>query len=116
VGPAARGGGRHPHGARQWPGARGWGCAWRPCSPRPVRRYRHDHGQQRPGKQELTATPTAAVGFALLAPVRLVPWAMEKATSLQGHQLIVCEAVGIAPAWSQGRAMEHNALPRATPP
>jgi hypothetical protein len=80
-----------------------------------------DHGQQRPGKQGRTAPPTAAVGFALLALVRLVPWTLEKATSLQGHgvqghQLIVCEAVGIAPAWSQGRAMEHNALPRATPP
>ena len=34
----------------------------------------------------------------------------------QGHHLIVCEAVGIDPAWYQGRATEQNSLPRATPP
>jgi hypothetical protein len=29
--------------------------------------------------------------------------------------LIVCEAVGIGPAWYQGGATEQNALPRTTP-
>jgi hypothetical protein len=69
----------------------------------------------------LTATPTAAVVFALFAPVMLVQFAMDKATSLQvhgvqDHHLLVCEAVGIDPAWYQGGATGQNSLPRATPP
>src|SRR5262245_53274639 len=93
-----------------------------PPSPRPtLRRYLHDHAQQGPGNQGRTATPTAAVVFALFAPVRLVQCAMENTTSLQvhgvqDHHLIVGEAVGIDPAWYPGGATEQHALPRATPP
>jgi len=88
---------------------------------RQVRLSLHDHDQPVPGNKGLTATPTAAVVFALFAPVMLVQFARENATSLQGHgvqghHLIVCEAVGIDPAWYQGRATEQNSLPRATPP
>jgi transposase len=88
---------------------------------RQVRLYLHDHAQQVPGNKGLTATPTAAVVFALFAPVMLVQFAMENATScqvhgLQDHHLIVCEAVGIDPAWYQGRAAGQNSPPRATPP
>jgi transposase len=88
---------------------------------RQVRLYLHDHDQQVPGNKGLTATPTAAVVFALFAPVMLVQFAMDNTTSLQvhgvqDHHLIVCEAVGIDPAWYQGGATEQNALPRATPP
>jgi hypothetical protein len=61
------------------------------------------------------------VVFALFAPVMLVQFAMENASSLQvhgvqDHHRIVCEAVGIDPAWYQGGATEQNSLPRATPP
>jgi hypothetical protein len=67
------------------------------------------------------ATPTTAGGCALCAPVRLVPFAMEETTSLQDHNVqdhyrILCEAVGIDPAWDHGVATERTALPRTTPP
>jgi transposase len=88
---------------------------------RQVRLYLHDHDQHVPGNKGPTATPTAAVVFALFASVMLVQFAMDNATSLQvhgvqGHHLIVCEAVGIDPAWYQGVATGQNSLPRTTPP
>ena len=88
---------------------------------RQVRLYLHDHDQQVPGNKGPTATPTAAVGFALFTPVMLVQFAMDSTTScqvhgVQDHHLLVCEAVGIDPAWYQGGATEQNSLPRATPP
>ena len=68
-----------------------------------------------------THTPTAAVVFALFAPVMLVQFVVDNRTSLQGHgvqdhHLIICEAVDIDPAWYQGVATGPNALPRTTPP
>ena len=88
---------------------------------RQVRLYLHDHDRQVPGNKGLTAQPTAAVVFALFTPVMLVQCAMDNATSLQvhgvqDHHLLVCEAVGIDPAWYQGGATGQNSLPRATPP
>ena len=88
---------------------------------RQVRLYLRDHEQQVPGNKGLTATPTAAVVFALFAPVMLVQFAMDNTTRLQvhgvqDHHLLVCEAVGIDPAWYQGGATGQNSLPRATPP
>ena len=88
---------------------------------RQVRRYLRDHHQQLPGNNGPTATPTAAGVCALFTPVRLVQLAVENTTSLQvqgvqGQQLIVCEAVGIEPAWYQGATTGQNALPRTTPP
>jgi transposase len=88
---------------------------------RQVRLYLHDHAQQLPGNKGPTATPTAAVVFALFAPVMLVQCVVENATSLQvhglqDHHLLICEAVGIDPAWYQGGAPEQNSLPRTTPP
>jgi transposase len=88
---------------------------------RQVRLYLHDHHQQVPGNKGPTATPTAAVVFALFAPVMLVQFVVENTTSLQGHgvqdhHLIICEAVGIDPAWYQGGATGQNSLSRATPP
>jgi transposase len=88
---------------------------------RQVRLYLHDHAQQVPGNKGPTAPPTAAVVFALFAPVMLVQFVMENATSLQVHGIqdyhrIICEAVGIDPAWYQGGAPEQNSLPRTTPP
>jgi transposase len=88
---------------------------------RQVRLYLRDHAQQIPGNKGPTATPTAAVVFALFAPVMLVQCAMDNATNLQihgvqDHHRIVCEAVGIDPAWYQGGATGQNSLPRTTPP
>jgi transposase len=88
---------------------------------RQVRLYLRDQHQQVPGNKGPTATPTAAVVFALFAPVMLVHFAVDNTISLQGHGVqdhhrIICEAVGIDLAWYQGGAMEQNSLPRTTPP
>jgi hypothetical protein len=53
--------------------------------------------------------------------VMLVQLGVENTISLQGHgvqdyHLIICEAVGIDPAWYHGVATEQNSLPRTTPP
>jgi len=89
--------------------------------PRQGRLYLRDHAQQVPGHKGPTATPTAAVIFALFAPVTLVQFAVGNTTSHQVHgiqapHLLVCEAVGLDPAWYHGGATEQNARPRATPP
>jgi transposase len=88
---------------------------------RQVRLYLRDHDRQIPGNKGLTATPTAAMVFALLTPVMLVHFAMDNITSLQVHgvqdyHLIVCDAVGIDQAWYQGAATGQNSLPWTTPP
>jgi transposase len=88
---------------------------------RQVRLYLRDHAQQVPGNKGPTATPTAAVIFALFAPVTLVQFAVGTTTSHQVHgiqapHLLVCEAVGIDPAWYHGGATEQNSRPRTTPP
>jgi hypothetical protein len=88
---------------------------------RQVRLYLHDHDQRVPGNTGPTATPTAAVVFALFAPVTLVQCAVDYTTSLlvhgvQHHHRIICEVVGIDPAWYQGAATGQNAWPRIRPP
>jgi transposase len=88
---------------------------------RQVRLSLRDHHQHIPGHKGPTATPTAAVVFALFTSVRLVRVVVEKTISLQGHgvqdyHLLICEAVGIDPAWYHGVVTEQNALPRTTPP
>jgi hypothetical protein len=88
---------------------------------RQVRLYLRAHDQQVPGNKGPTATPTAAVLFALFAPVMLVQFAVDNMISLQVHgvhdqPLIVCEAVGIDPAWYQGAVTGQNSLPRTIPP
>ncbi len=88
---------------------------------RQVRLSLRDHDQHVPGNKGPTATPTAAVVFALFTPVMLVQFAVDNTISLQvhglqDHHLIVCEAVGIDPAWYQGAATGQNSRPRTTPP
>ena len=88
---------------------------------RQVRLYLHAHDRHVPGKKGPTATPTTAVVFALFPPVMLVQFVMDKATNLQvygvqDHHLLICEAVGIDPAWYQGGTTGQNSLPRTTPP
>jgi transposase len=88
---------------------------------RQVRLYLRDHDRQIPGNKGPTATPTAAVVFALFAPVTLVQFAVGNTISrqvhgIQDHHLLVCEAVGIDLAWYHGVATEQNSRPRTTPP
>jgi transposase len=88
---------------------------------RQVRLYLRDHDRHIPGNKGPTATPTAAVVFALFTPVMLVHVAMDNTPSLQVHGVqdyhrIVCDAVGIDQAWYQGAVPGQNSLPRTTPP
>ena len=88
---------------------------------RQVRLYLREHDQQVPGNKGLTATPTAAVVFALFTPVTLVHFTVDSTPSLQGHGVqdyhrIVCDAVGIDQVWYQGVATEQNSPPWTTPP
>jgi len=88
---------------------------------RQVRLYLRDHAQHVPGNKGPTATPTAAVVFALFAPVTLVQLAVGNTTShqvygIQDHHRLVCEAVGIDPAWYLGVTTEQNSRPRTAPP
>jgi hypothetical protein len=88
---------------------------------RPVRLDLRAHDQQIPGNKGLTATPTAAVVFALFTPVRLVQFAMDQLISfqvygVQAYHLLVCHAGGIDQVWYQGVAARQNSLPRTTPP
>jgi transposase len=88
---------------------------------RQVRLYLREHDRQLPGNKGLTATPTAAVVFALFTPVTLVHFAVDSTPSLQVHGVqdyhrIVCNAVGIDQAWYQGAATGQNSPPWATPP
>ena len=86
-----------------------------------VRLYLRDHAQHIPGNKGPTAAPTAAVVFALFAPVTLVHFAVDNAPiwqlhGLQDYHRIVCEAVGIDHAWYQGAAAGQNSLLSTTPP
>jgi transposase len=88
---------------------------------RQVRLYRRDHDRQIPGNKGPTATPTAAVVFALFTPGMRVHFVMGHTTSLQVHglqdyHLLVCDAVGIDQAWYQGGATGQNSLPQTSPP
>jgi transposase len=88
---------------------------------RQVRLYLRDHNRHIPGNKGPTATPTAAVVFALFTPVTLVHFAVDNALILQVHGIqdehrIVCEAVGIDYAWYQGAAAEQNSPLSTTPP
>jgi hypothetical protein len=74
---------------------------------RQVRLYLCEHERQIPGNKGLTATPTAAVVFALFTPVMLVYSTVDNIPSLQGHGVqdyhrLICDAVGIAQTWYQG--------------
>jgi transposase len=89
--------------------------------PRQVRLYLREHERHIPGNKGPTATPTAAVVFALFRPVTLVHFAVDNAPLLEVHGIqedhrIVCEAVGIDHAWYQGVTARQNSRLSATPP
>ena len=88
---------------------------------RQVRLYLRDHERHIPGNKGLTATPTAAVVFALFTPVMLVYSTVDNSPSLQVHGVqdyhrLICDAVGIAQTWYQGGTTGQNSLLRTTPP
>jgi transposase len=88
---------------------------------RQVRLYLREHARQIPGNKGLTATPTAAVVFALFTPVMLVYSTVDDSPSLQVHGIqdyhrLICDAVGIAQTWYQGGTTGQNSLLRTTPP
>jgi transposase len=88
---------------------------------RQVRLYLRDHDQHIPGNKGPTATPTAAVVFALFTPVMLVQFARDNARSsqvhgVQEHHLVICAAVGIDPAWYAGAVTGQNSPPLTIPP
>jgi transposase len=88
---------------------------------RQVRLYLREHDQQVPGNKGLTATPTAAVVFALFTPVMLVQVTTDNTPSLQVHgiqdyHLMICDAVGIDQAWYPGTVPGQNSQPRTTSP
>ena len=88
---------------------------------RQVRLYLREHERQLPGNKGLTATPTAAVVFALFTPVMLVYSTVDDSPSLQVHGIqdyhrLICDAVGIAQTWYQGGTTGQNSLLRTTPP
>jgi hypothetical protein len=71
---------------------------------RQVRLYLQTHDQQVPGNKGTTATPTAAVVFALFAQTALVQlWIDEQEvmqfSGVQPHHLLVCDALGLDSAW-----------------
>jgi hypothetical protein len=86
-----------------------------------VRLPLRDHERHIPGNKGPTATPTAAVVFALFTPVMLVHCMVDNTPSRQVHGLqdshrMVCDAVGIDQAWYQGGATGQNSLPQTAPP
>jgi len=88
---------------------------------RQVRLYLHEHERAIPGNKGLTATPTAAVVFALFTPVMLVHCTVDDIPSLQVHGIqdyhrLICDAVGIAQTWYQGVVAEQNSPPWTIPP
>ena len=88
---------------------------------RQVRLYLRDHDRQIPGNKGPTATPTAAVVFALFTSVMRVQFAVDEQHTLQvygvqDYHLIVCEAVGIDPSWYQIAGSGQNSLLRTIPP
>jgi hypothetical protein len=88
---------------------------------RQVRLSLREHDRHVPGNKGPTATPTAAVVFALFTPVMFVQCAIDNIPSLQVHgvrddHLMVCDAVGIDQAWYQGVATGQNPLHRTISP
>jgi hypothetical protein len=88
---------------------------------RQVRLYLRAHDQQVPGNKGPTATPTAAVVFALFTPVMLVQFAVDntpylQAQGVQDYHWIICDAVGIDQAWYQGTATGQNSSLWTIPP
>jgi hypothetical protein len=79
---------------------------------RQVRLQLYEHERQLPGNTGLTATPTAAVVFALFTPVMLVHCTVDDIPGLQVHGVqdyhrLICDAVGIAQTWYQGVATDQ---------
>ena len=78
------------------------------------------HAQQLPGNKGGTATPTAAVVFALFAQVALVQLQMGyrevfQVYGVQPHHLLVCDALGLNPSWYEAPSAHKNSRRIHTP-
>lgn len=88
--------------------------------PRQVRLSLLPHDQQVPGKTGDTATPTAAVGFAVLAHVALGQIQMghrevQQVDGVQPHPLLICDALGLNHAWYAAPSADKNGKCGHTP-
>jgi hypothetical protein len=80
---------------------------------RQVQLYLHTYSQQLPGNKGTTARPTAAVVFALFAPVTLVHLRLGSTEiyemyGVDGHHWLVCEALGLERTWYRAPITEKN--------
>jgi transposase len=80
---------------------------------RQVRLYLQSHAQQVPGNKGETATPTAAVVFALFAPVgvvhlRIDTTEIQQMYGLHAHHLLVCDALGLDHTWYEAPIVQKN--------
>lgn len=78
------------------------------------------HDQQVPGNTGETATPTAAVVFALFAHVALVQIPMNhreghQVYGIQPHHLLICDALGLNHAWYAAPSAYKNGTRAHTP-
>jgi hypothetical protein len=87
---------------------------------RQVRLYLHTHNQQVPGNRGPTATPTAAVVFALFAHIALVQcWIgdqeVEQVYGVQPHHLLLCDALDLDYSWYEAPSAHKNGRDIQTP-
>jgi transposase len=80
---------------------------------RQVRLHLRTHHQQVPGNKGKTATPTAAVVFALFASVAIVQLQIEQREvqqvyGMQSHHLLVGDALGLDDSWYAVPAVNKN--------
>ena len=87
---------------------------------RQVRLHLLTHDQQVPSNKGETATPTAAVGFALFASVAIVQLRLgqrevQQVYGMQSHHLLVCDALGLDDSWYAAPAVNKNGKCTHTP-
>lgn len=84
------------------------------------RLYLRTHDQQLPGNNGLTATPTAAVVFALCAQVAMIQLAIDEQEvepiyGVQPHHLLRWDALGLDSSWSAVPSAQKNGRYIQTP-
>ena len=87
---------------------------------RQVRLSLRTPAHQVPGNKGETATPTAAVVFALFASVAIVPLQLgyreiQQVYGLQPHHLLICDALGLDYAWYEAPSTYKNGQGIHTP-
>ena len=88
---------------------------------RQVRQYLQLHHQRVPGNKGETALPTAAVVLTLFAHVTMVhlelaDTEMRQVHGWQGHHRLICDALGVDPAWYDVSVEQKNNSTSLLPP